>query len=1227
MAHVGTITGSMTLDPSAYLAGLNKAAQATAAFRTSMTGGGMAFNQFGTNANNVAGMMNRFNTSVYASMTAFYALSQTISSSLGVFEDYTNVMSRIAATADLSSSSVNALSESFKKLNREMGGSRSDLMKGVYTAVQANFTRPTEFMQIGEAAMRLRTASGREIDTQKSADVISVVRNALGVRSGREGVVTDMLLKGRDIGRYELKEMASALGIPITVFGNQFGSKLGPEETLRQLIAILSSATQTGLEPRTAATGTRRLVEKTTRLASAPQGVGKNLTAALGNLGYGSISEALNEGPIPYLQNILKLSGGRPEELTRLGFGSREFMLLSSALRGNMGQTKQFYEELAPSNIAGTTDKYIGKQKDTWWYQRDRLRSSYEDSQLSLIDSLVPTMKSLADSLEVINDLFQALAPSIKQLIGALTLGAGASILKNFYVRGGGNSGISFKNSPPKLRELGNIGADFFMRGIRKPALGAPVQATYGNQIYGGSGGVFGNVHPSFYGGGVSPVGWSPLGGSVGDSGSPSGGAVRSGRRDTNGRFVPSWYNIQNAQGQFIPMSEVRRPSFGPSSFRERLLDRASGAAQRMSNLLNFQPSFGSVPGVGSAINAGAFLFGGSDYRAGRIQSQYDSRIATANETLKTDRLSVHRSAAGLRNTLVGAGMNEGAAAASAASYLNRGLMDVNKTFNDTAKSAQRSAQFVGAFSKLLGGIGSIGNMVAVGALFKLMGDFVNGVNRSGNPNVSGGVIDLSKSGSQPSNSLLDPRTAWRHIGDAASRVGTAFTDLINFRSPAESSDKIMDDLFSGGASRGYVLKDDVQAPSFLDRSLMKLSRLIPGAGGYIASSATEKALLRPATAADAMERALRENFDPLQQTKIWKAGYGKLTPKIQAQFEGFLKSGALGNKYEGVTAPGWGQRTNIPGFESGKSGYDIQTDFFTEFFKSLDILGTTSRRTASAVNDFNQTAKQTDHIVTQLKNGYRTFFESFVSGYAQIQTRGSLYDQQASRSLTPGEQAVWQSPEYSKKMAAAAGGLSTPKHIFAGQKGFASFEEWSKQQPQNSTYGGFDEYEKAKSKYFAASRDEQTISGLGTLLSKLSGMSNGDARKQLEQLYGGRLNIDDVGLERLRGTDMSRYFGEKPRDQLGSKSQFMGYGSSETYNSIVSMTSPEIVELQAIRQAIADLQPTITQDHAELLQEFDTKFEKYVGENLKHIADYTKATSDLLSVGNQSDFVPPANN
>ena len=107
----------MVLDPSAYIAALNRAAQHTANFQSSIQAGTAGVNAFGKASQSMAVGMSRLNGSVYASMTAFYALSRVVSSSLGVFEEYNNIISRISATADLSISSVTALSESFKKLN------------------------------------------------------------------------------------------------------------------------------------------------------------------------------------------------------------------------------------------------------------------------------------------------------------------------------------------------------------------------------------------------------------------------------------------------------------------------------------------------------------------------------------------------------------------------------------------------------------------------------------------------------------------------------------------------------------------------------------------------------------------------------------------------------------------------------------------------------------------------------------------------------------------------------------------------------------------------------------------------------------------------------------------------------------------------------------------------------------------------------------------------------
>ena len=66
MAHVGTITGSMVLDPSAYIAGLNRAAQHTANFQSSIQAGTAGVNAFGKASQSMAVGMSRLNGSVYA---------------------------------------------------------------------------------------------------------------------------------------------------------------------------------------------------------------------------------------------------------------------------------------------------------------------------------------------------------------------------------------------------------------------------------------------------------------------------------------------------------------------------------------------------------------------------------------------------------------------------------------------------------------------------------------------------------------------------------------------------------------------------------------------------------------------------------------------------------------------------------------------------------------------------------------------------------------------------------------------------------------------------------------------------------------------------------------------------------------------------------------------------------------------------------------------------------
>ena len=302
MAHVGNIHGTATMDPTGYTVGLRQMAQETYRFQQSIQSGSYGIASMGGSATRTAAHMNSLNRSVYASMTAFYMLTRQIGGAMNAYEEYDNVVSRIGSTADMSTSSILGLSEALKGLNRQMAGNRTDLMKGMYRAVQAGFTSPSEFVPIAESAMRLRTASGREINTTKSADAISVIRNALGVKAGREGFITDMLLRGRDVGRFELNEMTSALGIPLTIYGNQYSEKIGAEETLRQVVTLLASTTQAGLSPNRAATGIRRILEKSLRLGGKPEGIGKELTRGVQSLGYKDVYGALDEGIIPYMR-------------------------------------------------------------------------------------------------------------------------------------------------------------------------------------------------------------------------------------------------------------------------------------------------------------------------------------------------------------------------------------------------------------------------------------------------------------------------------------------------------------------------------------------------------------------------------------------------------------------------------------------------------------------------------------------------------------------------------------------------------------------------------------------------------------------------------------------------------------------------------------------------------------------------------------------------------------
>mgnify|MGYP003761013493 CR=1 FL=1 len=1196
----------MVLDPSAYIAGLNRAAQHTANFQSSIQAGTAGINAFGKASQSMAVGMSRLNSSVYASMTAFYALSRVVSSSLGVFEEYNNIISRISATADLSINSVTALSESFKKLNRELGGSRTDLMKGVYRAVQANFTTPGEFMPIGAAAMRLRTASGREIDTTKSADVISVIRNALGIKSGREGFITDMLLRGRDIGRYELTEMASALGIPITLFGNQFSAKLGPEETLRQLIAILSSATQTGLNPRTAATGTRRMVEKTTRLMKSPEGIGKNLTTALRSMGFSSISEALNQGPMAFLETISRLTGGSPEALTQMGYGSRDIMLLTSALRNNMGQTREFYGKLAPDEIGGTTDKYLDRHKQTWWHQRDRLRSAYLDSQLKFMEAMIPVLTVFANSLEKINDLFQALGEPIQRLIGLLTIGMGAKILGNFFIRGSTGRGLGAQGSTNLMKNLPVMGAgtprtaDYYnpLRRIIVPnKYVKPVKAPLGNQIYGVKNSVFKTVFPSYYGGGISPVGGFSVIGKrsaqlqtipASQIMGPTGPLFpqRYNRRATDGRFVPRGYDIRDWRGGIVPPSKMGSPvQQGGLGRRGAMYDSASRFFLRASdNMQRFSEGYGKAKGwlkdswLGRKRNQQRmFMPMPSPIRQGYLELHHKRMTSMWGPPKQKPSMLVKggKWAAGAAGPSLGwaGGMHLGS---KLEGENGSGLLPMALSMMGMQAGSKIAAGLAvkGGLGTMLGNAASFASASALPLTAAYMGYKV----------IPGLVKYKDKDSSWGSLDEYGDKMLMRKRSKGA--VGRFFENMS--RSLSDVAPMSIRGLLGGNmkAMRGARVRSNAiwKNPSMEDIWNFGANRL----------DSTSLEYMQKHKISSVSDLFANKDFN-----KSYKEEFGTDTQKLRTGLH-------MSNPNEWL-------------------------DLVQDGLKQVAI----TEKLAKATQELTIAREKELYAV----EGMRERFSSYKAGTQMIENRGELFDMQAHRNMSPSDVQMWNSEKYREMMKKASAELPQgsiyPEEILPFKRtGDRLLDHAEKlrvleEKRRYETTGdsltpeereknkGYGKYGDAANDFFKAVEDERRIGQLAKLLPMLSSMDPASATKALRNIYGDDLRLDEKGIDYLRNIDMSRFFSVKPYDQLGDRPQFATVGSVEGYNSMIEMTTPEIEELQLIGEAIKKLNEDISANNKEERREFEDMFQKHVEQYLSTIADNT---------GKMAGTVPPSN-
>lgn len=415
MATTTSVVTRIVADPQQFLQGFQLAEQSA--------------DRLAARLNNVN--FSGFNRQTMGMMTAVYALQRSFRAAAADFEVFGNTLSKIANVAGQSITSIRSLAESVRDVSHEYGIMRTELMKGMYRASQQGFTTPGAMRDIGVQAARMSMASGHEIGVSQSADLLSTLRNSLGIGSAfvRSGKLNSLLLRGRDVGRWELNQMAETLGKVTPTYGQEFKGRMAPEELLRQLMSMMGAATKTGLPLNMVATGTRRFLERSFVLASSNRG--KELRDVLGREGYGNeqtdpITDALHKlGPMRFAQLLGKLSGGETGRLFKMGYMTRDIAALTAMLNKGGREMDYLYDELSPEATEMTSRKYIKQQQGTWKYQRERLASGMNMTAQSFVESALPAMTAFTTALDKLGSVLQSLPDSIKQLIaisGALML-------------------------------------------------------------------------------------------------------------------------------------------------------------------------------------------------------------------------------------------------------------------------------------------------------------------------------------------------------------------------------------------------------------------------------------------------------------------------------------------------------------------------------------------------------------------------------------------------------------------------------------------------------------------------------------------------------------------------------------------------------------------------------------------------------------------------------------
>lgn len=317
--------------------------------------------------------------------------------------DFADGMAKVGTIADTSKVSLNKLSKDILQLSTDTGRSATEITEATYQAISASVDTANAVGFVGTAT---NLAKAGFLETSDAVDVLTTIINSYGLSAKEAGSIADKLIQTQNDGKTTVNELASSMGKVIPI-ASAYGVNID------NLTTAYANLTKNGIRTKESGTYLKSMLNELGKNGSEVANVlqektGKSFAELMASgMSLGDVLKILMDsvgGNTTEFANLWGSTEAGTGALTLIGKGVEEFNNELAKMKGSTGNTAKALEQLdTPSARA---KKALNALKNT----------GIELGQ-TLLESLGPLLKDLAEKLQGLAKWFGELSPTTQKII------------------------------------------------------------------------------------------------------------------------------------------------------------------------------------------------------------------------------------------------------------------------------------------------------------------------------------------------------------------------------------------------------------------------------------------------------------------------------------------------------------------------------------------------------------------------------------------------------------------------------------------------------------------------------------------------------------------------------------------------------------------------------------------------------------------------------------------